>query len=452
MTTSVIPQPVVQPEAPVQAPVAPAEQAQTAIAQQEAPAPAPEPVFSPTKQTSVFDLFNPNRKPEEKPAPAAAPEPDPKTAEEKPAAEPGAEAPTGPQSIEQILADLKAQHPETPDVVLKRLADKEYFIQELKAKQSEQSKQITELLARVTKKEEAPRQTLTELERQAMGLPADGAPVAQPVPAPVPAPVPVPVPQPAPAAEPLPEYLRSPEAAYAEFANAVANGEFQRASQIEEQIFGIRMAQMAPQIQQMIQAEAQKIVEQSVGDVLPVVRQSVEAQQRENDREAAISELERSGETGIRDLFKPQGEADIEVGGQRFTDNLANRIVAENPWIRNIEVPHADPRTAQRLTLISRYRAISQIAKLRQASQPAAAQPAAAPSAQVADAAAAPASGIAPAQAQALVQAGREQAQREEQDRIRAAMNGGRVPPAADGQDQIVRLTQRQASWGSIFR
>lgn len=432
--------------------------------------PAAAPLFEPAAK-SVFDLFGDGARRSAEPQPPAKAEALPEAqAEEKPAEASPDTPPAEPQTLEQIIAELRAQHPETPEVVLKRLADKEKYIQDLKAKQGEQSKQITELLARVTKKEEAqqshqPAQTMTELERQALGVekPAAAVPAATPPNVPA-AQVPA---QPAPAAAgpeqaavTLPEYLRSPEAAYSELSLAMAQGDFSKAHQIEEEIFGLRMAAMAPKIQDLIRSEANRLIQESVGDVIPVVRESVAAQQAEQDREVAIAELEKSGETSIRKLFDPLSDGSVEVGGQRFLDNEANRIIAENPWINTIQVQHQDPRVAYRLTLINRYRAINQVARLKQAgagqvpAQSQAAQSQAAPAAAAAPAATPipVASGIPPEQAQALVQAGREQAQREEADRIRAAMNGGRVPPAADGKDDVGRLTARSGSWADMFR
>jgi hypothetical protein len=431
-----------QPETPVQ----PTQEAQ----QQQQPA-QPEPLFQPAAK-SVFDLFSDSPRKEAAPmAPAAPVAPEPEAQDPAAEAEQPAQAvPETEQTIEEIIAELKQQHPETPEVVLKRMADKEAYIRTLKAKQDAQSKQITELMARVVKKEETPRPAVTELERQALGQTAQPAP-AQPPPIQQPVPNPEQIQQQPAIQQPaLPEYLRTPEMAYAELSSALAQGDFSHAHEVEEQMFGLRMAAMAPNIQAMIQAEARKIVQESVGDVLPAVRQSVEQQKAEFDKEVALSELERAGEGEIRKLLEPLSDTPIEVNGKRFADTEANRVIAENPWILNILVSHEDPRMAYRLTLINRYRAIGQMSRLKQGGQsaPAPAAPAA-PGA----AASAPASGIPPEQAQALVQAGRDQAQREEQDRIRAAMNGGRLPAtAADGKDQIGRLTSRSGSWADMFR
>lgn len=388
-----------------------------------APTPQPEaqpqPTFLQELGGSTVDFLNEIM---QGPAPQAQPpqsaELDAQT-EAQPTEQPEAKQPqeTAPQqaepTVEVLMEEFRQQHPEASETVIKRMADKELHIRK-------QSREITALLARVTRKEEpaaapaAPADNLTPFERS-LRTPAQ------------PEQVPVqqlalqqqPVAQPAAEQHPeMPEYLRTPEAAYNEFANAMAEGNFARAHEVQQNIFQLQMRAFAPNIQQLVHTEAQRLVQEQLGDVIPAMRQQTAERQVEANREFAIQQLEQGGLQDIRTMFKADSDQPLVVDGQEYDNTPMNRAMLQYPWLTNIVVPHQNPAIAQRLTLIERYRAAGTLAKAQQpAGQPAGAQQTQAP-------------GIPADQARQLMAAGAEQARREQEDRARQQMNSG---PGATG-------------------
>jgi len=389
-----------------------------------APAPQPEAQPQPTflqeiggSTADFFDELLQGPQPQAQPPQAAEPEPnpEPQPAEQTEAQPPQETAPPQAEpTVEDLIEEFRHQHPEATEQVLKRMADKEVHIRK-------QSKQITELLARVTKKEEAaaapaaPADSLTPFERTLREPPApQPQPAVQP-PAQPAAPQPQPVAQPAAQPQPeMPEYLRTPEAAYNEFATAMAEGNFAKAHEVQQNIFQLQMRAFAPNIQQLVQSEAQRLVQEQLGDVIPVMRQQTAARQVEQNREFAIQQLEQGGVQDIRAMFKADSDQPLVVDGQEYDNSPINRAMAQYPWLTRITVPHQDPTTAQRLTLIERYRAAVQMARGSQPAVPTAqAQPVPQPT------------GIPADQARQLMAAGADLARREQEDRARQAINSG---------------------------
>jgi hypothetical protein len=183
------------------------------------------------------------------------------------------------------------------------------------------------------------------------------------------------------------------------------------------------MRAFAPNIQQLVHTEAQRLMQEQLGDVIPVMRQQTVERQVEANREFAIQQLEQGGLQDIRTMFKPDSEQPLVVDGQEYDNTPMNRAMLQYPWLTNIVVTHENPAVAQRLTLIERYRAAGTLAR---AQQPATGQPVGAqPQAQ--------ATGIPADQARQLMAAGAEQARREQEDRARQSINSGPGATALSG-------------------
>jgi len=390
----------------------------------------PQPTFLQELGGSTADFFNDlmqGPQAQAQPPQAAEPEPQPEAQPAQPPdAQPAQETapPQAEPTVEELIEEFRQQHPEATEQVLKRMADKEVHIRK-------QSKQITELLARVTKREEAaaapaaPADNLTPFERSLRTTAQPAQPPAQPQsqqPAPQQQPAAQSAAQPQPQPE-MPEYLRTPELAYNEFATAMAEGNFAKAHEVQQNIFQLQMRAFAPNIQQLVHTEAQRLMQEQLGDVIPVMRQQTVERQVEANREFAIQQLEQGGLQDIRTMFKPDSEQPLVVDGQEYDNTPMNRAMLQYPWLTNIVVTHENPAVAQRLTLIERYRAAGTLAR---AQQPATGQPAGAqPQAQ--------ATGIPADQARQLMAAGAEQARREQEDRARQSINSGPGATALSG-------------------
>lgn len=390
-----------------------------------APAAAPEQSFVASLGGSTASLMDsilqgPVRPPEPPAAPAAAEPPADASATAQaateeatpPATEQGEEA-----ELEALIAKFRAEHPEAPDTFIKRLADKEAHIKK-------QSKQITELLARVTKPAEPRPLTPFEQSLQPPAVPA--APAAAPV---VAAPPAVQTPPAAPPVQPeqppmLPAYMESPETAEAAYAEAIGNGDYRLAGDIRQNISSMLAYQQRAEIEALARQQAEQIVQKQFGAFLPTLQQQAAEQQANEMLEFAVSELETRGVAGIRSMFVPIDDTAIEADGRKWANTPMNQALAKYPFLRQINVQHPDPTTARKLTLIARYEAAASMMPPTPAAGP--------PAAPVASAPAAP-TGIPADQAQALIQAGRALVEREQADRVRQGLNAGSGATSAAG-------------------
>lgn len=380
-----------------------------------APAAAPEQSFVQSLGTtaSLIDsiLQGPVRPPEPPAAPAVAEPPadpqvtPPAAIEVPPATEPEPD-------LEALMAEFRAQHPEATETVIKRLADKELHVRK-------QSKQITELLARVTKPAEtAPRQpTAFELSLQApAAAPAAVAPPVQPIVQAPPAQLPVQTATAAQQAPTLPAYMENPETAEAAYAEALGNGDYKLAGEIRQNIDSMLAYQRRTEIEALAEQKAQQIVQQQFGPLLPTLQQQAREAQANEALEFAVGELEARGVAGIREMFIPVDDSAIEADGKRWANTPMNQALTKYPFLRQIQVQHADPTTARRLTLIARYEAAAMMPRT------AAPGPPVVPAEPVAPAAP---TGIPADQVAALIQSGRTLAEREQADRVRLGLNAG---------------------------
>ena len=162
---------------------------------------------------------------------------------------------------------------------------------------------------------------------------------------------------------------------------------------------------IAPQllqfVQHMLDQRLQGFVKDNLGDVVPEVRRTINERRVAEDREFAIEELRKAGAGEIDKLFTAEDGPPITYEGQEFPNTPLNRILAKHPEIMRITETHSDPSKAQRKTYISRYKLAYQIYKQG-------------------------AAGVPVAIANKLVEAGRESKERESNDRARQTLNAGK--------------------------
>lgn len=200
---------------------------------------------------------------------------------------------------------------------------------------------------------------------------------------------------------------KSPEEAYQQWEEAFNKNDYARMDEIQR-AQSVRWfdKDVLPKLGKLFDFRIQQMIGQfrdkELGSVLQPIKQTLEQRQVADDAEFALRQLESTeGFDSIRNLLKTEEGPDIEINGELFKNTPMNRIVADNPWIGNIRVDHADPSTARRLTMIERYRAAHSI----QAKQ----KP----------------SGLAPEVASDLVKAGATMASRTPNDRVRQSLNAG---------------------------
>lgn len=395
------------------------------------PTPAQDPAAAPTAPEIPFiqeiggptsTLFaelkhGPAVRPEPAAAPAAPEPPATPQGEATPPSEaqPAVTAPEAEPTLEALIAQFKEQHPEASETVLKRMADKELHIKK-------QSRQITELLARVTAKPaEPPAQrppTPFELSLQPVATPPPAQPAAPPAAVPT-------VVLAAPAEPTLPPYMASRETAYAALYEAVGNGDYAAVAEIQSNIDAMLAYGQRQEIEALAEQKAKAAIQQQFGHILPTLQQQAAEQQANEILEFAVGELEARGVAGIREMFSPTDDTVIEADGGRWANTPMNRAMATYPILRQIQVQHPDRTTARRLTSIARYELAARLM---------AAVPAPVPTAQSSPPATpAATSGMTADQVQALIQSGRELAEREQLDRARYGINAGSGATSASG-------------------
>lgn len=148
----------------------------------------------------------------------------------------------------------------------------------------------------------------------------------------------------------------------------------------------------------MVEQKLEDYYQRQLGDVVPEVRRSVADRRIAESAEFALGELRKAGAEDLDTLFVEEEGPPIEVDGEKFANTPLNRILARHPEILRIQEHHPDPKKAERMTLISRYKLAYQIHKQ---------------------------GGVPAETARKLVEAGREGRERDSQDRARQAINAG---------------------------
>lgn len=336
---------------------------------------------------------------EETEVPALDGEPEPEAA-----AEPeGEEAPAG-GTRETLMQKFAQEHGldlnDARDKKLaQRLADKELFIQKLRGAAGAKGQQ---------------QNSVDALMQEMLGDGQKGATQEKPAEQPAAETKPPAVGQ----SEDVGANWKTPEDAYTDLNQAWSDGDKRKVAEIENAMFVRRFAEVVPQIQEYVQQRIQKALEEQLGDVVPEMRQTVQERRFEAARELAIEKLSSvPGFEGVAELDKEVDGDPIVFNGQEFRNTAMNRILAENPWILEIQVQHPDPVKALQATNLRRYQAAY---KLHQGGR------------------------VSSGQAKALVDAGKKIEARSKQDRTRQSLNGG----AGAG----TSLTPSQGKTGSYVR
>lgn len=245
--------------------------------------------------------------------------------------------------LNELIAKFAKDHPQldpaNPDhlKILNRMANQEKYIRGLKAKVAQTQDGLTEF-ERKTLASEAPaaetKQATTETK-----LVTD-------------------------AGDDIGAKWTKPEDAITELGEAWIKGDVAMVNRIE---LGI-LKRRANALGFLTQSQAKEMVEQEIqerlGDVLPRVRENVQKERTQENKEFALAELEKlSDYAGIRDLEKEIDGEPLLFEGQRFPNTPLNRILMEHPEILDINVRHEDPDTADRLTYFARFRMAYRISK-----------------------------------------------------------------------------------------
>lgn len=281
-------------------------------------------------------------------------------------------------------------------LTLKRLADKELFIQKLQAEKSVSTTQApkTEGDGLLTEFEKSLRQQESAADKPAgeAGETTETKTAAAP----------------GPAADTfrygdIGDEWKGPEDSLKALNQAWAEENFDKVQQIEMARLRRNLdTEFAPAIikavQKMLDDRLQAFEKQNLGDVLPEVRRGVEERRNAESRDFAIAELRKAGASDIDKLFDVEDGNPIQFDGKQFPNTPLNRIIAKFPQILQLRVQNADPATAARMTFIERYRMAYQLYKSQ---------------------------GIPAETAKQLVEAGAKSKERQEADRTRHTLNAG---------------------------
>lgn len=366
-------------------------------------------------EPALHDLTRPSssvhyRDQHPEPAESNAPEPE---ADEPIAAIPATEQPlktpapakaTKP-SAERLSAArelIKSQHPgvsfDTPEMakILNQLANKEAYIGAIKSGE----------IAKETPYEEAAQSAptkLEELQRELYGVdepePVTAVPAAdQPLPA---------------ANQPfkfndIGDKWKGPQEAFEEWNAAWAEGNLAKVAEIDNakaaRQFQANFHHYMPMIEQLATRIADARITNSLGDVLPEIRNSHSQRQFSEDKEYSIKRI-KGTEIGpeVDAMLSKSADGELEFGGQTFEDTPFNRIAIENPWILEIEGKGKNVREKTRDAIQKQLLAAHSIYKTKNQPQP----------------------GIDPAKTQQILDAGKTMAARESADLARQGLNAG---------------------------
>lgn len=302
------------------------------------------------------------------------------------------------QLYDSIADEARRLYPTADPSMLKRWIDDKFMVKKLLAQDEKKSKQISQLLKRVTKKDH-PARVVTEFERslaQATAEPPPAAPgsgaaaaqgqnTAAKQPAATSA---------APGEQGVPEHLRwqSPidfvvaeEQAWADYTNPEATPQqrFEAARRLDE----IRDYRAAMTVQRYLQSinldalvetKAQELIQAQLGDVIPAVRQTAAERAALANHEFAIAELTKAGVEGVTELMKPISQEPLIVDGKVYDNHPYNIVALRFPALQNIRVTHDaagrpyPPDVADRLTRIERYRTAAELWEVVKSQTPAA--------------------------------------------------------------------------------
>jgi len=250
---------------------------------------------------------------------------DPESAEETPDEESAEEEDTedAPDRVEQLIQQFAKEtglNPNDPGQrkTLKRLADKEAFIEQQKAT-------IKDLESKVSKPDE---DALTEFERKLFKddepkKDEEAKPIADSRDEPV-----------------LPQW-DTPEQAYK--AQVVAwekmqQGDFSAIADVDNRMFGLRLQGSEPYLKQAFA----NFLEETIGPILPDMHQAVSERRGQQALNTAVAEVSKQkGYEDVKSLYTPvSDEPLITPDGTELQNTPINRVLQENPEIRDIRVTH----------------------------------------------------------------------------------------------------------------
>jgi hypothetical protein len=196
---------------------------------------------------------------------------------------------------------------------------------------------------------------------------------------------------------------RAQEDAIADMNEAWAAGDFKKVSEVENAMWARQFVGMGlPHMQRIVQ-QAVAQLRNELQDVVPAMREGVQRQQVQQDKDFAISQLRGNPDYAetIEDLFKVEEGPNIQYNGEEFPNTPYNRMLAEHPHLLKIREMDENPRVAQRKTAYTRYEAALRLYKTSLNGS------------------------LGPEKAQQLVEAGKKIAGRNEKDRVRRGLNAG---------------------------
>lgn len=291
--------------------------------------------------------------------------------------------------INKFAKDHPNLDPTTPEglKILNRMANQEKYIRELKSKAASPQDGLTEWERSLLKPVAAAQPETTQAKPEAAATPVTGA-------------------QPYFDGDPGVAW-KGPADAYNELSaawsktDAAGNPMPDHAAinRIDLGIFERRASEMgyvkAPRVAQLIE----QAIQERLGDVLPNIRETVQSQRTQANKEFAVAELSKSADwANVAELETVDSKDPLVFEGESFPNTPLNRILATNPEILDINVKHKDADTAERLTYLARFRAAARIAKTGQADA---------------------------GKVKQALEAGAKQRDRELGDRVRQSLNGG---------------------------
>lgn len=213
--------------------------------------------------------------------------------------------------------------------------------------------------------------------------------------------------------------------------DAFAEGNWEKVGEIQNAIFKRQMFGMGvPFIQQLVN-KAIEDFRGELGDVVPRVRQTIQQQQLNADKDWVLTNIRKDSkkDAALLDaMFKAEDGKEIEFNGQKWPATPYNEILAANPWMLKIRETDDNPRIAQRKTIHARMMAaLSRFREMQGGN-------------------------LKPEKAKELVEAGAQMERRKQDDRVRQGLNAGKGASSTGGKPprNIVHELNSAPGRGSI--
>lgn len=199
---------------------------------------------------------------------------------------------------------------------------------------------------------------------------------------------------------------KTQEEAIVSLNEAYAEGDYKRVAEVENAMWKRQFTGMAAPIIQRMHGELQEAIEEirsQIADVIPDLRGTVVQKRFEADKSFVIDILRAKPDNTdlMESLFTEQDGPPIEFNGREYENTPYNRILIDNPYLLKIREEDKDPRVATRKTLHTRMEAALQIYRKEREGT------------------------MGPEKAKELVEAGKQIAARNGQDRARQNLNAG---------------------------